>query len=603
MANRHPSGEPLARLRAQMRAHHMAALVLPSADPHLSEYLPSRWQGRAWASGFTGSVGSLLLTAEEAALCTDSRYWLQAEAELAGSGIALLRANDAASVDAMPLEWLRQRLPRGARVAIDGQVLSVAAAALTRDVLAKAGVSVMTDVDLLNAAWPERPGLPTAAVYEHLPPQADGSRADKLQALRAAMVTQGADHHWLAAMEDIAWVLNLRGSDVPFNPVFLAHLLVEPAGCTLFTALAKISAPLRERLAMDGVQLAEYWQAGAALAALPADAALLFDPQRVPEGLLARAPATVLRVAATNPSTLIKSRKTAAEAACLRETMAQDGAALCEFYAWLEQTLQTAPGSVTELDLHEALTRFRTKRPGFIGPSFNTIAGYQANGAMPHYSASAATAKVIEGEGLLLIDSGGQYLGGTTDITRVWPIGSPTPAQQRDYTLVLKGLIALSSAHFPRGTLAPMLDALARAPLWREGLDYAHGTGHGVGYFLNVHEGPQKIAPVLPHAEMAMQPGMVTSIEPGVYRPGAWGIRLENLVLNVEVPGTDFLAFETLSLCPFDTHCLAMDLLRPDEIAWVDAYHSVVRQRLSPWLQGPALAWLMARTQPLQTNA
>jgi Xaa-Pro aminopeptidase len=273
---------------------------------------------------------------------------------------------------------------------------------------------------------------------------------------------------------------------------------------------------------------------------------------------------------------------------------------MCEFYAWFEAAL--GKERITELTVDEKLSAARAARPGFVGLSFGTIAGFNANGAMPHYRATPESHAVIEGDGLLLIDSGGQYLGGTTDITRVWPIGQVSEAQKRDYTLVLKGTMALSRTKFPRGTLSPMLDAIARAPLWEQGLEYGHGTGHGVGYFLNVHEGPQSISKAVPDAHMAMEPGMVTSIEPGLYRPGGWGIRIENLVMNVPAASTefgDFLAFETLTLCPIDTRCLARSLLRADEIAWLNGYHATVRERLSPLVEGAAKAWLLERTAPI----
>jgi Xaa-Pro aminopeptidase len=320
-------------------------------------------------------------------------------------------------------------------------------------------------------------------------------------------------------------------------------------------------------------------------------------------------------IEATNPSTLAKSRKTEAEAGFIREAMEADGAAMCAFYAWLEQALGRE--HVSELTIDERMTAERARQPGYVCLSFPTIAGFNANGALPHYRATPASYAVLStpqgltAEGLLLIDSGAQYLGGTTDITRVWAIGTPTAAQQRDFTLVLKGTMALSRTRFPRGTLSPMLDAIARAPLWAEGLDFGHGTGHGVGYFLNVHEGPQSISKAIPVPDMAMQPGMITSIEPGLYRPGRWGIRIENLVLNVALPpavpnaapGTpehgEYLAFETLSLCPIDTRCIDRSLLRDDEVAWLNAYHAEVRRRLSPRVSGDALHWLEARTQPL----
>jgi len=409
------------------------------------------------------------------------------------------------------------------------------------------------------------------------------------------MAGTGCSHHLVCSVDDIAWALNLRGADVSYNPVFLAHLLVTARDATLFVGDGKIDATLQAALAADGVQLAPYGEAAAALGALATGSTLLLDPKRVTLGL--RECVKVPVVEAINPSTLLKSRKSAAEAGFIRAAMAQDGAAMCEFYAWFEAALGRE--RITELTIDEKLGAARARRPGFVGLSFGTIAGFNANGAMPHYRATPESHAVIEGDGLLLIDSGGQYLGGTTDITRVWPIGHVSEAQKRDYTLVLKGTMALSRARFPRGTLSPMLDAIARAPLWEQGLEYGHGTGHGVGYFLNVHEGPQSISKAGPDAHMAMEPGMVTSIEPGLYRPGGWGIRIENLVMNVPALTTEFgefLAFETLTLCPIDTRCIERSLLRADEIAWLNGYHAMVRERLAPLVDGAARDWLVERT-------
>ena len=464
-----------------------------------------------------------------------------------------------------------------------------------------------TDVDALSEVWPERPQPPAEPVYEHTAPHAPHARADKLATVREAVQAHAATHHLISTLDDVAWLLNLRGSDVPFNPVFLAHVLLDATQATLFVGDGKVPQALRERLGQDGVTVAPYERIGSALAALPAGAVLLVDPRRVTYGLLQHCARPT--VEAINPTTLLKSRKTAQEAAQVREAMAQDGAAMCAFYAWFEATLGVQP--LTELDVDARLSAERARRPGFVGLSFGTIAAFDANGAMPHYHATPASHAVIDAtpghSGLLLIDSGGQYTGGTTDITRVWPIGPPSAEQRRDYTLVLKGTIGLSRTRFPRGTLAPMLDAIARAPLWASGLDYGHGTGHGVGYFLNVHEGPQSISKVVPDAHMAMQPGMITSIEPGLYRPGRWGIRIENLVLNVpaESLGTggqtefgEFLEFETLTLCPIDTRCIERTLLEPAEIDWLNAYHASVRSRLSPLVDGAARDWLLARTAP-----
>ncbi|HEY2928025.1 aminopeptidase P family protein [Piscinibacter sp.] len=584
-----------------LHRHGFAAVLVPTSDPHLSEYLPERWQGRQWLSGFTGSMGTLVVTRERAAVFADSRYWTQAEKELADTGIELVKIPTGNATE--HVEWLARQVKAGDTVAVDGSVLGIAAAQFLQAALDQAGARLRTDFDVLAEVWPDRPDLPTAAVYEHRAPQAPLARAAKLAQVREAFLRQGATHHFVSTVDDIAWLFNLRGSDVSYNPVFLAHALLDLHATTLYVGVGKVSAELQRALQADGVRVAPYDQAAAALAALPANAALLVDPRRVTLGLRQNVPAGVKVIEAINPSTLFKSRKTEAEAVHVREAMAQDGAAMCEFYAWFENAL--GKERITELTIDEKLSAARARRPGFVGLSFNTIAGFNANGAMPHYRASAESHAVIEGDGLLLIDSGAQYLGGTTDVTRVWPIGRVSAEQRRDYTLVLKGTLALSRTRYPRGTLSPMLDAIARAPLWEHGLDYGHGTGHGVGYFLNVHEGPQSISKTMPEPHMAMEPGMITSIEPGLYRPGQWGIRIENLVMNV--PATtpaagafgEFLEFETLTLCPIDTRCIERQLMRADEIDWLNRYHVVVRERLSPLVAGDALDWLVRRTQPV----
>ncbi len=596
-----PARLRIERLREVLAQHGVDAMLVPSSDPHLSEYLPGRWQGREWLSGFTGSMGTLVVGTTEAALFADSRYWGQAERELAGSGISLVKIATGASTH--HVDWITTHLPRGGTLAVDGQVLGLAAMQQLRGALDAAGVALRTDLDPLVQAWPDRPVLPDAVVYEHLAPHATRSRSAKLASLREAMAKVGASHHFVSTVDDIAWITNLRGADVSYNPVFIAHLLLDAQGGTLFVGAGKVNDALRAHLAADGLAVADYALAGPALAALPAGSVLLVDPRRITFGLRDQVSTGVRVIESINPSTLMKSRKSDADAAFVREAMAEDGAAMCEFYAWFE----AAQGRerITEVTVDERLSAARARRSGFMGLSFPVIAGYNANGAMPHYRASPESHAVIEGNGLLLIDSGGQYLGGTTDITRVWPIGTPSAAQKRDYTLVLKGTMALSRARFPRGTLSPMLDALARAPLWAEGIEFGHGTGHGVGYFLNVHEGPQSISKAIPEAAMAMEPGMITSVEPGVYREGQWGVRIENLVLNVpaDTPeGSRFaemLEFETLTLCPIDTRSIDFSLMRLDEIDWLNRYHATVRERLAPRVSGAALAWLNTRTEPI----
>lgn len=585
----------VARMRQVMRSEGVDALLVPSADPHLSEYLPGYWQGRQWLSGFHGSVGTLVLTADFAGLWADSRYWEQAERELAGSGIELVKLQPGRPG---PLDWLADNAPAEGVVAVDGAVMALASARQLGDRLKARRVRLRMDKDLLAEVWSERPALPVKPVYAHLPPQATVSRTEKLADLRKVLSERGADWHFIATLDDIAWLFNLRGSDVSYNPVFVSFALVSQSAAILFVAEDKVDADLRETLAADGIEVRDYAQVGGGLAAIPVGSALLVDPAKVTSGLLACVDAGVRLVEGINPTTLAKSRKSEADLQHIREAMEQDGAALCEFFAWFE----AAQGRdvITEVLVDERLSAARARRPGFVSLSFATIAAFNANGAMPHYRATEASHAVIEGDGLLLIDSGGQYLGGTTDITRMVPIGAPTEEQRADCTRVLKGVIALSRARFPRGILSPLLDAIARAPIWAEHVDYGHGTGHGVGYFMNVHEGPQVIAYQAATApQTAMQAGMITSIEPGTYRPGQWGVRIENLVFNREAGKSgfgDFLEFETLTLCPIDTRCLLLERLTEEEASWLDGYHAEVRRRLEPLLEGPALDWLKVRT-------
>ncbi|MDH1256954.1 MULTISPECIES: aminopeptidase P family protein [Pseudomonas] len=585
----------LAHTRELMRREGIHALLVPSADPHLSEYLPGYWQGRQWLSGFHGSVGTLIVTADFAGVWADSRYWEQATKELNGSGIELVKLQPG---QPSPLDWLAEQTPEGGVVAVDGAVMAVASARTLSSKLEARGARLRTDIDLLQEVWRDRPSLPNAPIYQHLPPQATVSRGEKLAKLRETLQERGADWHFIATLDDIAWLFNLRGGDVSFNPVFVSFALINQQQATLFVALSKVDADLRAVLEQDGVTLRDYSEVADALRAVPSGASLLVDPARVTTGLLDNLDSGVKLVEGLNPTTLAKSQKSEADAQHIRKAMEQDGAALCEFFAWLESAWGRE--RITELTIDEKLTAARERRPDYVSLSFNTIAAFNANGAMPHYHATEEEHAVIEGDGLLLIDSGGQYLGGTTDITRMVPVGTPTQEQKQDCTRVLKGVIALSRARFPKGILSPLLDAIARAPIWADNVDYGHGTGHGVGYFLNVHEGPQVIAyQAAPAPQTAMQPGMITSIEPGTYRPGRWGVRIENLAMNREAGSSefgDFLKFETLTLCPIDTRCLIADLLTQEEKQWLNAYHSEVRERLSPLLDGAALSWLNERT-------
>lgn len=587
--------ERLNQLRTVMLNYRVDACLIPSADPHLSEYLPARWQGREVFSGFTGSVATLIVTADFAGLWVDSRYWSQAEIELAGSGIQMMKIQSAATT--AHIDWLAQHLQVGQTLAVDGNVLGLASARALQAALAPKQISLNTELDILDEVWHDRPALPDTPIYEHLPPFAVVSRADKLAAIRTQMQAKGANWHFVSTVDDIAWIFNLRGADVNYNPVFISHALIGLDSATLFTPLNKLPQHIADNLSKDGVTCQPYENAVRALQDLNASSTLLIDPRRITYGFQQAIAKDVKVIEALNPSVYNKSRKHPVEAQFVREAMEQDGAALCEFFAWFEQA--QGQQRITEITIDEQICAARARQPHFISPSFGTIAGFNGNGAMPHYRATGNSHAVIEGNGLLLIDSGGQYLNGTTDITRVVPVGTVSEQQKRDFTLVLKGMIALSRMQFPYGTYSTVLDTIARAPMWAEGINYGHGTGHGVGYFLNVHEGPQSISGAIPNSDMVMEIGMITSNEPGIYRPGKWGVRIENLLLCVPAQTTefgDYLKFESLTLCPIDTRCIALDLMQQVEIDWLNAYHQEVLHRLSPRVQGDALNWLKQRT-------
>lgn len=583
-----------------MQRHGVDACLMPSADPHLSEYLPEFWQIRRWLTGFTGSVGTVVVTREHAQLWVDSRYWVQAERELQSTGFDLKRIG--VVTDPGPLAWLGEQLTNGQCLAVDGRTLSLAAHAQLTSMLGDA-VTLRLDLDLPGEIWEGRPALPVNPVTVWPEVLAGQSRAAKLAAVREQMRARRATHHLVSSLDDIAWLLNLRGSDVPFNPVFLAHLLIDDKSASLFVDPGKVADEIAASLAADAVVLADYHLLGPSVDGLSSQDVLWIDPARTASAFVLQSPAQ--RVESINPSTLAKACKNDVEIASWREIMAIDGAALCRFFARLDRAIANrSEEPLTELTIDQWVCEARAQSDKFVGPSFATIAAFNANGAMPHYRATSEAHARIEGDGLLLIDSGGQYLGGTTDITRMVPVGQISAEQRWDCTLVLKAMVALSQLQFPQGIAAPLIDAIARAKLWEHGLDYGHGTGHGVGFGLNVHEGPQVLswrAPINPN--MALLPGMVTSNEPGLYRPGQWGVRIENLVCAERATENEFgkfLRFETLTICPIDLRCIDVSLLTTDEANWVNQYHARVRSILSPSLCGPDLQWLVERTEPVK---
>lgn len=591
----HPN-EKLAALRTQMQQHKIDAYLLPTADPHLSEYLPEHWQARVWLSGFTGSAGVLVLTQTEAALWTDSRYWEQAAQQLAGSHIVLEKQG----LGTTHLDWLAQRLPENGVLGVPSDMLSLAERHRLNEKLNAKNITLQHDPNLIAEIWQTRPALPDAPLFCHDAQWVSESAAEKMARVRAEMKTQNADFHLISALDDIAWLTNLRGNDVAFNPVFVAHFLLSADKAILFVNPKKITPDVQAALNAAQIEVQNYEKTSDFIGQI--SGSLLLENAKTAISVLTKLPENVQIVDNILPSSLMKAQKTAHEIAHIREAMRQDGAALCAFFAELEQKLADKQ-RITECDIDTLLYQHRSQQPHFISASFDTIAGFNGNGAMPHYRAEMETCSTIEGDGLLLIDSGAQYLNGTTDITRVIPIGTPTAAQKRDFTLVLKAHIALSTTVFPENTLSPMLDAICRKPLWQAQCDFGHGTGHGVGYFLNVHEGPQRIAiQAAPKPHHAMKVGMITSNEPGLYRPNLWGIRIENLVVNQKVAHPaesefgDFLYFETLTLCPIDTRLIDLTLLNADERAWLNAYHDDVRTALLPRVSGTAKEWLLTRT-------
>lgn len=462
---------------------------------------------------------------------------------------------------------------------------------------------LQTQTDLITEIWTDRPALPQQPIWQMQDGLNTLSRAEKITAVRTALTEKQAEAHFISAVDDIAWLTNCRGSDVEYNPVFLAHLYIDQTRTVLFIDAAKISAALIKKLQSDDIELQPYACSVVFLHQVKQQKVLI-DPAKVSVLHLQALQKHNQIIFDINPSTLLKAQKSPAEIAHIRNAMTKDGAALCHFFHWLETVLANND-AIDELTIDEKITAFRAEQDGFIGLSFSTIAGFNANDALPHYRATAESFSTIQGDGLLLIDSGAQYCDGTTDITRVVPVGSPSTKQKHDYTLVLKCHIALAGTVFPEGIASPLLDAITRQTLWKHGLDYRHGTGHGVGFALNVHEGPQVISYYAPPtAQTQMRAGMITSNEPGLYHEGQYGIRIENLVVNQPCEFADstygaFLAFETLTMCPIHPQCIVPELLNEHEKAWLNSYHQTVRSRLAPHLQGDVLNWLIRNTQPI----
>ena len=590
------TAQRLSNLREVMKREHLDAFVFPSTDPHNSEYVPDRWKGREWLSGFTGSAGTAVVTMHEAALWTDSRYFLAAEQQLAGTEFKLMRERVAGTPSIA--EWLGNVLSDvdGAQVGIDGMVNTAAdVEALIADLRRQGGITVRTNFDPLAIIWPNRPPVPAAKIEIHPLEYAGETTASKLSRIGTALRSLHADGMLVSALDDIAWTLNLRGSDVHCNPVFVSYLLISPKTVTLFVNDDKLTPPVKAYLSAQGVQTAPYDTIRDALRRYD-EYNILLDPHETSYTLFRQVRVQEV-VRAASPVPAMKAIKNEVEVEGFHRAMIRDGVAMVKFLRWLQTAVAT--GQETEVSIAAKLTSLRMEQPLFRDISFDTIAGYEAHGAIVHYEATPETDVPLEPRGFLLLDSGAQYQDGTTDITRTIALGPLTQEQREIYTLVLKGHIQLELAKFPSGACGTQIDALAREAMWRKGLNFMHGTGHGVGSFLNVHEGPHQIR--MEYKPAPLLPFMTVTDEPGLYLQGKFGVRIENTLLIKPYMTTafgDFLQMEPLTLCPIDTAPIVREMMLPEETGWLNGYHEYVLDKLSPHLSGADLDWLRAATQP-----
>lgn len=587
--------DKLREIRKQMKADNVQAYIIPSADPHISEYLPKHYKCIPFTSGFTGSAGTLVITHDFAGLWTDFRYFEQGAEQLAGSGFELVKQK----VQHAPeyIQWLNEKLDKGAIVATNEKLLSVLLGDLLTQQLSTRDIQLVSK-DYLSPIWENRPTLPVDPAFLIADEHIGQSVSSKLTEVRATLLKHQADHHLVSSLDDIAWLFNIRGKDVNFNPVVLAFALINQDHATLFINPDKLTEAEKVTLLKSGVEVLPYEEIERALTQLPASTSIFIDPKRNCYAYAKLVPSSVKIIKETNPSTSLKAVKNETEIANTREAMLKDGVALTRFLKWVEETIGKT--RITELSAAAQLREYRAAQDGFIGDSFTTISAFRAHGALPHYSPSAESDAEVIPESLFLVDSGGQYFYGTTDITRTIPMGITTEQEETDYTLVLKGMIDGCKAKFPKGTCGYQIDAITRKPLWDHAINYGHGTGHGVGYFLNVHEGPQVFNPT--NTPVAIELGMITSIEPGVYRPGRHGIRIENLVQTIAVEVNEFnefYGFETLTIAPINTTIVKKELLEQSQIDWLNSYHAEVFEKLSPRLTQEESNWLKEATKAI----
>ncbi len=581
-------------LRKAMREKGLSAYIIPGSDPHQSEYVADKWKGREWISGFTGSAGDIVITMDHAGLFTDSRYFIQAEQELSDSEFVLHRMGAGAPGF---FTWAWQQLGAGDKIGLDGQLFSDTQVRSFRKSCAGKGIALDIECDLLDLVWTDRPPLPDGEIFLHDPKYAGADRREKFAAIRRQMDESGAAVYLVTALDDIAWAFNIRGRDVEYNPVAIAFASVEKNKARLFIEPEKVPEAIRQQLKEDGVEIHSYDAFSSYVKS--AQGPIFYDPKKTNAYLAGQIDEGVDVVTGDSFVMHLKAIKNETEQAWIRKVMVKDGIALTHAYKWLEDTLRER--GVTEVEMAEQIARFRAEQDGYFGESFSAIIGFQGNGAIVHYRPMPDSCKTITAEGILLTDSGGQYVDGTTDITRTLALGPVSDTQKKHYTLVLKGHIGLATSTFPEGTTGAQLDMKAREHLWHHGLNFGHGTGHGVGFFLNVHEPPQGFVPNLSERGYTPQrAGHFSSNEPGYYVEGSHGIRIENLVICQPHPEhKGFLHLETVTLFPIDTALIDKALMTNDEIQWLNEYHKRVYEALSPGLDNAHKAWLANKCEAI----
>lgn len=585
----------IACLRELLIEQGLAAFIIPSADPHLSEYVSSHWKSREWISGFNGSAGAIVITLNQAGLWTDSRYFLQAAEQLNETCIDLYKEMlpETPTIE----EFLHNNIKEGSTIGIDGKLFSASQVIAMQNSFSKINIKIQTSLDPMEEIWKDRPSIPKTQAFIHDEVYAGKSCTEKINLIRKEMKSKEADGLFISALDEIAWCLNLRGSDVKCIPVIVSYLLITKEDVIYFISPDKLSSTVEAYLHNHSISVYDYNSTDKYLSTLKIKSILL-DLNKTNYSIYSSVNPDCLIIQGESPLSLLKAIKDERQVSGIHNAMKRDGIALVKFLMWLEKVV---PSELeTEISIDKKLHEFRAQQELYMGESFDTIAGYKEHAAIVHYSATEESKATLHPKGFLLLDSGAQYLDGTTDITRTIALGELTPEEAHDYTLVLKGHIALSMAKFPAGTRGTQLDALAHIPLWNHGMNYLHGTGHGVGHFLSVHEGPQSIR--MNENPVALQVGMVISNEPGVYKSGSHGIRTENLLLvckDQEGMFGEYLKFETITLCPICKKGIIKDLLTKDEMNWLDEYHRTVYKELSPFLNNEEKEWLKEKTEEL----